>query len=852
MKKLLFAIFVACHVVAYSQSNSEFSARAKQGLLSYEECMSVPSDSFNMIIPSLMRLRNVYSNAERYNGEAYYNIMMGLYRYYVGQGDVVSSIQILREAGDVFNLREHEPNNEYIRNLLVCRGRTEIWLKNYGSALAYLNTAHRCFEEKNDNGESYMVMLLNMSLAYQANGDLLSSKIYMDEAVEQFEKFHGSIYEIKDEGLWLILANYGYLCEAIGHEKEAEKCFLTVINKSKNNFLSHEAYTLAANNLAALYMKQGRWSDGAKLLERIKSGSNENNYLFAQNLSLCYLYLNNVPKAIESLCEMNDMSQKNLASLFSNISQLERENYWTQNSRERMFLNNLVAFHSHSDQAIEIAYDNALYSKNLLVKFCRMIDKLVAESTDDNVKQKYLHYQSLREQLAYKSNKNSRVSLVKEIVNTEQSILADVTRFGDWKSKDDVSWKKVRESLADDEIAIEYSYVPIMQKYPDMKPHYGAFVLRRDFNCPKLVSLENVDSAEAIFYNDNQDKLAISKLYSGQSRTLYNMLWQKLTPYLKGIKTVYYSTAGPLAEMNFDVLQDKDGKMLNDKYNMIRVSSTDNIANVKQTHRLPLRTSVLYGNIMYDERPEDMASVSESYEEFTGTPISTELSLRSENDRGIWGAIPSTKNEIDNIGNILFKKGLMVKTYEGNRASEESFKAMSGKSPDIIHMATHGFFIETQQQADNNKFFGSTIVYSPKEAYMMWSGLMLAGGNNIWQGNFNLTNVEDGVLTADEISRLDLSKTKLVVLSACETGKGKIDPIDGVFGLQRALKMAGAGTIVMSLWKVQDDATSLLMTKFYTYLTDGIERHQSLWKAMMDVKAKYPDPYYWAGFVMLD
>ena len=135
---------------------------------------------------------------------------------------------------------------------------------------------------------------------------------------------------------------------------------------------------------------------------------------------------------------------------------------------------------------------------------------------------------------------------------------------------------------------------------------------------------------------------------------------------------------------------------------------------------------------------------------------------------------------------------------------------------------------------------------------MMWSGLMLAGGNNIWRGNFSQSNVEDGILTADEISRLDLSNTKLVVLSACETAKGKVDPVDGVYGLQRAFKMAGAGAIIMSLWKVQDDATSMLMTQFYTYLISGMERHQALWEAMMDVRSKYKDPYYWAAFILLD
>ena len=134
----------------------------------------------------------------------------------------------------------------------------------------------------------------------------------------------------------------------------------------------------------------------------------------------------------------------------------------------------------------------------------------------------------------------------------------------------------------------------------------------------------------------------------------------------------------------------------------------------------------------------------------------------------------------------------------------------------------------------------------------MWAGVILAGGNNKWQGNFSLSNVEDGILTADEISKLDLSSTKMVVLSACETAKGQIDPIEGIYGLQRAFKIAGVGSIVMSLWKVQDDATSLLMTQFYTHLIRGVERHQALWNAMMDVREKYPDPYYWAGFIMLD
>ena len=315
---------------------------------------------------------------------------------------------------------------------------------------------------------------------------------------------------------------------------------------------------------------------------------------------------------------------------------------------------------------------------------------------------------------------------------------------------------------------------------------------------------------------------------------------------------MYYSTTGSLSTINFEILRGDDGKMLNEKYSMCRVSSTANISDVKHSASVSLHSSVLYGNIDYEETEAKMAQASSSYKSYTGTSISNELTMRSENDRGRWGLLPSTKNEIDNIRNLLSQNNISVTTLEEAAANEESFKQLSGASPDIIHLATHGFVIDTQQKAERNKFVASTTVYSPKESYMMWAGLLMAGANNVWQGHFSLTDVEDGVLTADEISRLDLSNTKIAVLSACETARGKIDPVDGVYGLQRALKMAGVQTIVMSLWKVQDDATSMLMTQFYTYLTSGVERHQALWKAMMDVREQYPGPYFWAGFIMLD
>ena len=854
MKSVVLTIFCLWlgMAVAYSQDSSDFSIRAKKGQLSYDECMSVDATRFGEIIPSLINLKLSYEKADTYNGAMYSRIVMYLHYYYMSIGDFASSRQLLNDAADIFSQRESEPNNEYFRYILTGRGQIEVMLKNYGEALDYLNLAQKYYEEKNDYSEPYMVMMLNMAMSYQANGDLLSAKIYIDEAIEQYENLHGSIYEIQDENYFLLLSNYGYICDAIGHKQEAERCFLTVINNSNKTPQSYDAYVLACNNLAALYMKQGRWSEGAKLLKDLIGNNNERNYMVAQNMAICQLYLRNYPKSILSLQEMNNCSLQNIDAIFSNFTGLERENYWWTVSRELIFMNNLIAYHTNASDAISMAYNNTIFCKTLLAKSSTLLDRFAMQSSNSDIRVLYSRCKELKNNLAYKTTSASeRDSLAREIINVERTLLNNIGNLGQRLLDGARTWQDVKASLADGEIAIEYCYAPRMEHYPDVQPYYGAFVMRKDFDHPVLVSLENVDSVEAVFDNDNADALFINELYaSHKSVTLHNMLWSKFLPYMDGIKKVYYSPTGQLANINFDVLRDETGVMLNERYTMCRVSSTANISDVKASESISYLSSALYGNIKYDESMEAMAEASSAYEEYSGTEI--ELALRSENERGKWGAIPSTKKEIENIYKLLNEKGITVSVFDGIAANEESFKNLHRRSPDILHLATHGFVIDTPQKAEGNKFVATTNIYSQKDSYLMWAGLMLAGGNNIWQGRFNLTNVEDGILTADEISRLDLTNTKLVVLSACETARGKVDPVDGVYGLQRAFKLAGVQTIVMSLWKVQDDATAMLMTQFYTYLTNGVEKHQALWNAMMDVRKKYKDPYYWAGFVMLD
>jgi CHAT domain-containing protein len=184
---------------------------------------------------------------------------------------------------------------------------------------------------------------------------------------------------------------------------------------------------------------------------------------------------------------------------------------------------------------------------------------------------------------------------------------------------------------------------------------------------------------------------------------------------------------------------------------------------------------------------------------------------------------------------------------------------LSGKKVSILHLATHGFFY-TASSSQRETFFdnlrnlglldmniNSTEDISP----MQRSGLMLSNGNRVWMNEVEKAGDCDGVLLASEVLNMDLFGTELLVLSACETGLGDMS-VEGIMGLQRAFKLAGVNTIVMSLWEVDDAATTFMMEQFYENLMSGKSKRESFSLAQQKVRKQYPEPQYWASFIMLD
>jgi len=212
----------------------------------------------------------------------------------------------------------------------------------------------------------------------------------------------------------------------------------------------------------------------------------------------------------------------------------------------------------------------------------------------------------------------------------------------------------------------------------------------------------------------------------------------------------------------------------------------------------------------------------------------------------IFYELPWSKIEIDTIERKFMEQGFSVCSYTGARGTEESFLSLSGKAPQILHIATHGFYYAPDKAKEMEYLRGY-------EDAMSLTGLVMSGGNTAWLGRELPEGVLDGILTANDIAQLDLSGVDLVVLSACQSGNGKATS-EGLYGLQRAFKKAGVKTVVMSLWDVNDMVGTEFMIAFYENLlkgTDGDVR-KALNAAKLKIREKYQEPYDWAEFVVLD
>ncbi|MEL7004213.1 MAG: CHAT domain-containing protein [Bacteroidota bacterium] len=331
------------------------------------------------------------------------------------------------------------------------------------------------------------------------------------------------------------------------------------------------------------------------------------------------------------------------------------------------------------------------------------------------------------------------------------------------------------------------------------------------------------------------------------SKIIYDSYWSPIKNALpENITKAYLSPAGIYNSINLNTLYNE--KYLIDEINLQYVSTTAVLlepeANILEKDS---RNISLIGNPSYHMSDEDYDIYVNRLtrdEEKRGGNIAKWLK------RKVIPPLPATQVEVEEISQLFHQNQWKVTTYLRAEANEDNFKLLN--NPTILHVATHGYFVGKegldQETGELNDYLNYS--YQATDA-MLKSGLLLAGVSNYYKSH-DYPAIEDGLLTAYETTTLNLNNTDLVVLSACETGLGRIESGEGVYGLQRALKIAGANTLLMSLWKVSDQVTEELMVSFYHHLLESGDKRQAFEKAQKEIKEIYPQPHYWGAFIMLD
>ncbi len=526
-----------------------------------------------------------------------------------------------------------------------------------------------------------------------------------------------------------------------------------------------------------------------------------------------------------------------LAYRLIGMNRSEREKYWDKVKYAVTTVIPIYVGISDDEQSVELGYEAALMSKGLLLQSEIYINDILESAEYSNgYKTKF---QALQNALVnYTDSIRSNVDvqniddLGKFVDNAAFDIYNDVISeiseesplYREMMSRIRVNVNDVRNSLSPKEMSVEFLWVG---KFGG-NTYLMAYMLRDDWKYPKL---------KFLFTENDLNSIAKNSFYS--EPTLSMLIWKQLEEYADGVNTIYFSSDGPLHEIAIESLPDyaDSSRLISDRWNLVRLSSTRELA-VKNDKK-NIDYAVLFGGMKYDAVAD---SLKKNYMP-TERAFSRSFDLTSEdiealNLRSGVKDLPETLVEAENISGILKSRKIHHDKMLELKASETNFKQLSTKKVPLIHVATHGFYW-TQKDAGKIKdmsFLESNRVdsVSKEDLAMTRSGLLFSGANKTLTGQLN-SDSEDGVLTAKEISYLDLSGVDLLVLSACETGLGDISA-DGVFGLQRGFKKAGVNTILMSLWKVDDKATQLLMTKFYESLLAGHSKVQSLLEAQKYVR----------------
>ncbi len=721
--------------------------------------------------------------------------------FYLGLGNYAGAEKVLTKLLAV----DHQPSlfyNTVKQNLSAIYQQTGRYKEAKHILIEVLKTEEREFGKVR---AEYTVTLQNLALVYQKLNKVDSALLLMSEALALDKQIYGEenlVYATK-------MANLGALYQDVQNFSKAKEFYENAL-RIRKKFLppQHPDYAFNVYNLAYLFYRTQNRSQALPLFRETAS-----------------YYL------------------KQIKEVFPALSDYERTMFYNKVRPVIYSTESFLTENSSLDENIPGELLNfRLETKALLLNSSMKTRNTILNSGNESLITEFKTWLHTKEQLAflYSLNINDQkkhLKLIDEYESKanalEKSLSVQSDAFAKTFERATADWKKIQAKLKPDEAAVEIIRVNLPKKDSIT---YAALVFKSIGN-PKLIVLPS-RKTETRDFNGYRNSVQ----FILEDTISYNIYWKKIDRLLAGAKTVYLSPDGVYNKVNCLTLFDQSThKFIIDKYNIQLVTNLKELIDRTPSQPPAGKNAVLLGS------PDFRLGLTTSIKNIPTTSGDGETFF--ELLHGGLTDLPGTETEITKISEILTRKNWNVRVETHEKASEDLMKTLS---PEILHIATHGFFISAKEKSDQ---VNDASLSNIRSNVMLRSGILLAGAEKFivdkLQGNSSETKREDGVLTALEVMNLSLDKTSLVVLSACETASGDVRNGEGVYGLQRAFLLAGAKSLIMSLWKVDDNATQELMVNFYNRWMNGDPKAIAFQKAQQDLKTKFPQPYFWGAFVLV-
>ena len=743
----------------------------------------------------------------------------------------------------------------------------------YAQAISLVTEAMHIYEEVyGKEHPDYAQSISSLALYNSSLGNYSEAIRLGTEALNIYERVCGK--EHPDYAT--SLSNLANANSALGNNSEAIRLGTEALNIRKKVLgTEHPGYASSLGNIATYHCYLCNYSEAIRLgtealniYEKIYGTEHPKYANFLRNLAFCYFASRDIKSTSTYFLQYSELASALIRRNFADLTSSQRQQFWEKYKAWYEGTVHRISYGLPSDTLTMNGYNGVLLSKGLLLNSDIEFSKLIQESGDSEALTMYEDLKMLRLQINKLlekpiSERFANVDSLERIAQAKESALIDKSKvYGDYTANLVITWEQVKEKLTDKDAAVEFVSFPLNVD----STMYIAYALKKDWECPKMIPLFEEKQLLAVQKGDRYTTDSISRL-----------VWKPLDEVMQGVERVYFAPSGELYNIAIESIpthEDGGETLVGEHRDFYRLSSTRELALIKDESRWD--EAAVYGGLQYGMSVKGMIEEDGKYEKAAGqkrgdsTPsyyVVREDSIgRGDRDvaQGL-AYLEGTKKEAEAITHDLERKAVDARLFTDSIGTETSFKALGGKKTSIIHIGTHGFFNDKKKENKDDRLQLLGMDNQPRvieDDALTRSGLYFAGADNVRLNGPSAVpdSIDDGRLTAAEIAQLDLRGLDMVVLSACQTGLGEITG-DGVFGLQRGFKKAGAQTIVMSLWKVDDDATTEFMTRFFQNIKIDNEGHptnkqQAFREAQNHIRTvdngKYKDPKYWAAFIMLD